>query len=506
MKKKSKILLGLSVFFCAFIINITSISAASCRIGVSAPSSAVVGRSFTVTVTVSSGSPIGSWQYTLSYDSSKVRYNSGNLRVVDYGNGSKTSASYSYSFTALTSGTVTFKPINADVMDWTTTSGCLSSTGSASVSMKTQAEIEASYSRNNNLSSISIDGAELSPTFSADTLEYTTTLPIDTVKANITATPADSTATITGAGSVDVVDGINKIQIVVTAQHGETKTYTINLTVLELDPVKVKVDGINYTIVRKASQVKNVPTGFVEGKIKIKNQEVVSYTSTVTKQTLVALKDTKGNVSLFVYDKSNKTYSIFKEVKSASLNIAILSGNIEVPKEFKKVNFDYDKQKVVGYTLNNKDNYYLVYAEDLSTGKKDLYLYNKKDNTFQIYYDGLTNKLNNDIRIREYIILGLGGLFILIILIKFLKSLASKETKIKRLTKKLDKLNSKSVDTYDILKEEPQINKIDEDDFLPPKKSKKERQQELKEAKEKLKSNKNTIKRVSLEDYDDEEL
>ena len=41
--------------------------------------------------------------------------------MVDYGNGSKTSASYTYSFTALTSGTATFKPVNASVLDYSST-------------------------------------------------------------------------------------------------------------------------------------------------------------------------------------------------------------------------------------------------------------------------------------------------------------------------------------------------------------------------------------------------
>ena len=101
MKKLyKKILTGAFILLFAFIFKIDNVSAASCRIGVSAPSSVVVGQSFKVTVTVAGSASIGSWEYTLSYDSSKVRLNSGTLHVVDYGNGSKSSSSYSYSFTA----------------------------------------------------------------------------------------------------------------------------------------------------------------------------------------------------------------------------------------------------------------------------------------------------------------------------------------------------------------------------------------------------------------------
>ena len=72
-KLYKKILTGAFILLFAFIFKLPNVDAVSCRIGVSAPSSVVVGQSFKVTVTVSSSSSIGSWEYTLSYDSSKVR-------------------------------------------------------------------------------------------------------------------------------------------------------------------------------------------------------------------------------------------------------------------------------------------------------------------------------------------------------------------------------------------------------------------------------------------------
>ena len=68
------------------------------------------------------------------------------------------------------------------------------------------------------------------------------------------------------------MDGLNKVEVVVTAQHGEKKTYVINLTVEELDPINVKVDGKNYTIVRKSGQIEDIPVGFTETKITIEDQ------------------------------------------------------------------------------------------------------------------------------------------------------------------------------------------------------------------------------------------
>ena len=285
MKKNfKKTFLGVFIILFTFLCKITIINAA-CSISVTGPSSAVVGQSFKVSVTVPSNS--GSWEYVLSYDSSKVRQTSGPSKVVGVTGDSRTNT---YTFTSLTSGTATFKAVNASIYDYNTETECFSGSGTLSVNMKSQAEIEASYSKNNNLASLSVEGGELSPAFNKDTLEYNVTLPVDTTKANILATAEDKTASITGIGEIDVIDGLNKVEVVVTAQHGEKKTYIINITVEELDPIKVTINGKKYTVVRKAGLVDNIPTGFTETKVKIKNQEVIAYKNSLAKITLVALK------------------------------------------------------------------------------------------------------------------------------------------------------------------------------------------------------------------------
>lgn len=509
VNKIKKIIIGVFILLFVFTFKVQDVNAASCRINVAAPASVVVGKSFNVTVTVSGGAPIGSWEYTLSYDSSKVKLNSGQLRIVDYGNGSKKSASYSYTFTALKSGSATFKPVNASVLDYASTNECLSGVGSDTVVMKTQAEIEESYSRNNNLGSLSVEGAELTPAFSPDITEYSATLPVDTTKAKVIATAQDSTASIQGGGELDVVDGLNKVEIVVTAQHGEKKTYIVNLTVQELDPVKVKVDNKDYTVVRKKGQVENIPTGFVESKITIENQEVVSYYSDITKITLLALKNSEGLVDLFIYDEKTKEFSTFNEAKSVGLNLIILDNEKEIS-GFVKTEFKYNNKTINGYKVDGgkDDNYYLVYAQNLESGGKYLYLYDSRENTFQRYFTDLDDIRLENIKIREYIIIGFLGLFGFLILIKFFKSICSKERKIKRLEKKLSKLKSKVKKDYyyeieDIkVTDEPEIKQIEENEYVMPKKSRKQRKEELRRAKERLDSSKKGIRRVSLEDED----
>lgn len=514
MKKLyKKILTGAFILLFAFIFKIDNVSAASCRIGVSAPSSVVVGQSFKVTVTVAGSASIGSWEYTLSYDSSKVRLNSGTLHVVDYGNGSKSSSSYSYSFTALQSGSATFKPVNASVLDYASTNECLSSTGSASVSMKSQSEIEASYSRNNNLSSLSVEGADLSPSFNKNITEYQATLPVDTTKAKIIATAQDSKASITGAGEVDVVDGINKIEIIVTAEHGEKKKYVINLTVQELDPVKVKVDGKTYTVVRKKGQVENIPVGFTETTIKIGDQEVCAYQSEIAKILLVALKDDEGNIKLFIYDKNKNSYTSFREAKGGEVNLLILNNEkIKTPLDFVKTSFKINDLKIEGYKYryDKNDNYYLVYAKNLETGDEGFYLYDKKNSTFSRYYKELSDIKDMHTKYVFYVAAALALIFVLIIIFKLLGKFKSNDKKIEKYQRKIDKLKGKiknedsnydySIDDVD---DRPVIKRVEEDEYVMPKKSRKEKLKELEEAKKRLDKNKPKYRRLSLEDDDE---
>ena len=79
-----KILTGAFILLFVFIFKLNNVNAASCRIGVSAPASVNSGSTFKVTVVTSSSSTLGTFEYTLSYDSSKVSLTSGQLHVVDF--------------------------------------------------------------------------------------------------------------------------------------------------------------------------------------------------------------------------------------------------------------------------------------------------------------------------------------------------------------------------------------------------------------------------------------
>ena len=75
----------------------------------------------------------------------------------------------------------------------------------------------------------------------------------------------------------------------------------------------------------------------------------------------------------------------------------------------------------------------------------------------------------------------------------------SRESKINKYQRKLDKLRKKESESYD---EAPSIEEIDEDYYKVPRKSKKEKQNEIEEAKKRINKDKTSFRRVSLEEDD----
>ena len=155
--KKFKLFTSIVLTILLMFTASTSLKAASGSISVrSSRSSLVVGNQVTVTVTVSSSSPLGSWEYSLNYDSSKLKLISGNTHIVDYAsNGNTKSASYTYTFKSISKGksTVSISSSNAYAFDESQMS---LSNGSTRISAITQEELEASYSKNNNLKKLGV--------------------------------------------------------------------------------------------------------------------------------------------------------------------------------------------------------------------------------------------------------------------------------------------------------------------------------------------------------------
>lgn len=300
----------------------------------------------------------------------------------------------------LGSATITIKAV-----DVSNNSGVNVSLGSKSITINV---VEAPKpSSNSNLKSLGIEGIELTPAFSKDVLEYSAEIPADTSKIKVTGEVEDGTASVSGIGEIDVLDGANNLEVKVTAQDGNSKTYKINANVIVKDPIEVKIDKNKYFVVRKMSELLEIPS-FEKSTTTINKEEVPALINKKAKITLVGLKNEKGEIKLYSYDSKNKKYSLYQEVKSNEFNI-YLSNFDKVPNGYKKYDVKIQDKNISVYKRNKDSDYMLVYGTNLTTGNKGWYLFDSKENTLQRYYT-LDIEKTNQIVLYEGI--GLGVLVI----------------------------------------------------------------------------------------------
>lgn len=416
MRKIKVILISL---FCLLVIPKT-VFAASGKINVSGTSTVVVGNNVTVTVTLSSSTLIGSWEMSLNYDKNYLQLRSatsesnGIRMAASTATGVK-SKSYTFTFKTLKKGSTSVSVGGYLAYAYADLSEISLSSNSKKINIITQAELEASYSKNNNLASLGVEGFTLTPEFNANTLEYSVTVPEDTKNVNITGTVQDKKASITGVGVHDVNQGNNKFLVTVKAENGSEKTYTINVDVKDENPIEVSVGDKKYTVV-KIKENLPIASLYNEYSIKINEFDIPAYKNDYTGLVLVGLKDNEGNISLFIYDDENNSYKEYSELKSSQITIYPLKPEEDV-EGYKKGNVKIQDIDVEGFYLNEDSDFFVIYGVNVETGDKGFYMYDKKMQTLIKYNDELSSLLSEKIKLYTYIIIGFISLSVVMLII-----------------------------------------------------------------------------------------
>ena len=531
--KKIKILLVALV--CALLMP-SMVSAASGSISVSGSSSAVVGNKVTVTVTLSSSTSIGSWQMALNYDKSYLQLVSstaeagGTTMAASSASGVK-SKSYTFVFKTLKTGSTRVSVSSYLAYAFSDLSEISLTSSSKNISIITQEQLEASYSKNNNLKDLTVtvgeEVYEISPEFDADTLEYQVTVPTGTTSVTVDATRADSTASVDGDGEIEVTEGLNTIPIVVTAQNGEEKTYTLTINVEDQNPINVKVDGTDYTVV-KSDTLLTAPTTFTQSSVEIDGFDIPAFVNDVIDYTLVGLKDSEGNISLYRYEDGE--YTLYNELTSKSYTLVPTAFAEEL--DYLKTTVEINGVTMDAYRYDEDSPLVIINALDLETGKEDFYLYDPASGAAVLFDDSFIKNANQTIEYYTYVIIAFGGaLFLMLILIfVLLHSTKKKQKKINQFIEKQEakieatrKLNDVVSEVKKITEEEKkneEIIKVEEvhvqseepeqvekDDISEKevsqeevKKSKKELKREKKEAKRKAKEDKKLAKEAFFQE------
>lgn len=354
-----------------FLIPFVKIDAAS--LSVSANTTVYVGSS--VSVRISGG--IG-----------KVGVSSSNTSVLSSGTNSiwiEPSGSVTFKANKVGSATITVRAV--DLAD---TNGNQMS-GSRSITINVvEKKISSSV---NNLKSLSVDGASLNPKFESGTTSYNVTVPKGTNKINIKAEVEDSKSSLSGTGEKNVTEGMNKFDVVVTAESGAQKTYTLNVEVEE-DPIIVNMNKQNYSIVKQENSMPQVSSYYSFTKIKYKYKlddkvtefEIPAYYSDITKYTLLGLKDENGNIKLYIYNQGENTFTEYNEYSFGN----IVLYNINAPKKqvlkgMIKATVKINDNELNSYQFTKNSEYFLLYGINVNTGYKGWFMYDSKENTLQRY-------------------------------------------------------------------------------------------------------------------------
>ena len=237
-------------------------------------------------------------------------------------------------------------------------------------------------SNNNNLKSFTVDNFKLETT---DNTNYSLTVKNSISKINIKAVAADNQAKVSGAGEVSLKVGENKFDIVVEAENGNKKTYT--LKVIRKDDVYALKD-----LSTAISEMDNVIT------VSLKDNEVIS------KENLEQMK------------KSGKVFRFIKkdDKKSLVYSWEINGKDIKTINPIKTtINFSFDKKDVFDKMIDYRDGIYLDFTHNGVVPKKTKITINI-DNHYKngdllnlFYYDEVNNKvelISNNIKVDKGLI------------------------------------------------------------------------------------------------------
>lgn len=389
MKKIKYFIFSLVVMIVGLgMVNAASLSVTANRTTV------VVGN--TVTVTVNASGAAG-WEYCLKYDTNVFTLVSATSDTggtcVRTGSSLMGYSKVTYKLKAKKSGSSTVTLKNAAMYD-DLGKQVNTTVGAVTLRAKTQAEIEASYSTNANLSSLRVVDYVMTPEFNKNTLEYNLEVENEVEKVTIKASKADSSASVSGTGEKELTEGLNKFNIVVTAEKGNKKTYVINITRKELNPIHVDVDGFDYTIVRKADALE-APIYYSSTEIEVEGEMVPAFKSDITGYTLVGLKDEDGNVDL--YRRTDNGYKLYNQIGTEGVMFIPLDATTLLKGYEQVKNIKINDITVKTYTNDTKSNYVMAYGMNAATGKVDWYRYDTIEKSFQRYEEEIVEEENNDI-------------------------------------------------------------------------------------------------------------
>ena len=252
-----------------------------------------VGSEVNVTMKVKSGDgTLSRSEITVSYDASKLSFESGTdsdgrdgtIRINGAGSGAGTGVlEYNLKFKTGSEGSTQIKVTDQKVYDSGDAVVDIQHQGSSTVTIQPKAAVTGPT-----LKSLTVSPGSLSPEFSETTTEYTLSVGTDVNQLKLDAVPADSSAQVEMSGNDSLNMGENHIAITVTSADGaKRQSYTITVQKGEggesagsEETQPTTKEGVKLSSKEKIISIMNpgsdvtIPDGFAESTIGIDGHQV----------------------------------------------------------------------------------------------------------------------------------------------------------------------------------------------------------------------------------------
>lgn len=361
----------------------------------------IVGKEFTVKLSISHASGISAAMFNLNYDASMLTYVSGAdgssyagvipLNYMEATDSNK--IEWTIKFKAVKTGTCKFSVSNgefysADEEEMKITYN------TASVKLWAQGSDDAT------LKSIEIGGHSLSPAFAKWTINYTVKVPTTTTSVTVSAKSTQGGRVEVKGNYTNLAFGNNIVTITSYAPNGKAMKYTI--TIVRPEPVtepptvptteppawsEVIIDGISYNI--NSDYTKNIiPDGFEPTVYDYKGNGVLASFGSKTGLNLLYLVDSEKKGKFFIYDGQEDKFYPFIILSSASNQYIVLpeSMQTEPPYGCSEGVIEIGDYDIDGY-INDKDSDFSYFFAVNQNGEKSWYCYDISEGTIQRMYD-----------------------------------------------------------------------------------------------------------------------
>lgn len=374
-KINSKIIIALAILISLFCISILGINAnptiGSATIGYTSNTTATLGNEIIVKINVNnidiSSENIGICGVggNFSFDSEYLEYISGTGMTSPYSVAINEQNNYKFAgidFT-LANGfnkntdiiTLKFKPKKKGSTTLSVSNvllnDCNNNKLSVTTSSKTISIIEPVVKdSNNNLSDLSITGYDINPAFNKDITNYSLNIPNNISTIIVNATKESNKATISGTGTKNINVGSNTLQVIVTAENGNKKIYSIIVN-REGSNIKSNDNSLKSLVIDGYDLNPSFNPNTTDYTVTIPN-EATSVIVNATKNNNKATLNIIGNNNLKVGDNEVSVEVIAEDGNKKIYKINVVRKEASIPTPVLESDATLSKLDIGGYTLS----------------------------------------------------------------------------------------------------------------------------------------------------------